>query len=287
MGLSAQHHAVEGPISEKKTGNSLFLRVKERTIANCWDKMEIPVDIPTQDCNTSSGPRAVIGHDDFRSGIIRLTPQLLFVFFVPLLFTLHGRGRTHIFDYESNIGLATEQSGTVCLAINNDELATGHRIALVVFTTPQSIAQTDVLRRLPSSCQSTDASNANFAYYELRVVEGTLAPSAPAVAVVDPAQPLKVLGRFVVGDLEGDRHPEYFRECTSKEGVHLSVWTGKPLRGKRRWHRYYYLGYDVERNCTSKETKNSGPLKALQQEVAYATEWIRLGAAVPNDVKRR
>ena len=27
---------------EESGGNSLFLKVKERTIANCWDKTEIP-----------------------------------------------------------------------------------------------------------------------------------------------------------------------------------------------------------------------------------------------------
>lgn len=27
----------------EERGNSLFLKVKERTIANCWDKMETPV----------------------------------------------------------------------------------------------------------------------------------------------------------------------------------------------------------------------------------------------------
>jgi hypothetical protein len=30
------------------------------------------------------------------------------------------------------------------------------------------------------------------------------------------------------------------------------------LRGKRRWHQYYYLGYDAEPNCTPAETRTSG-----------------------------
>ena len=43
MCVLAQHHAAEDPISGRKAGNSLFLKVKECTIANCWDKMETPV----------------------------------------------------------------------------------------------------------------------------------------------------------------------------------------------------------------------------------------------------
>jgi hypothetical protein len=42
MGVSAQHHPAEAPFSAKKGGNSLFSKAKEHTIADCWDKMEIP-----------------------------------------------------------------------------------------------------------------------------------------------------------------------------------------------------------------------------------------------------
>ena len=44
-----------------------------------------------------------------------------------------------------------------------------------------------------------------------------------------------------------------FRVCTSGEGMHLTAWSGKPLTGKRVWHAYHYLGYDVEPNCKPKD----------------------------------
>ena len=44
-----------------------------------------------------------------------------------------------------------------------------------------------------------------------------------------------------------------FRTCTSGEGIHLTAWSGKPLSGKRIWHAYHSLGYDVEPNCTPKD----------------------------------
>jgi len=44
-----------------------------------------------------------------------------------------------------------------------------------------------------------------------------------------------------------------FRVCTSGEGMHLTAWSGKLLAGKRVWHAYHYLGYDVEPNCKPKD----------------------------------
>jgi len=44
-----------------------------------------------------------------------------------------------------------------------------------------------------------------------------------------------------------------FRVCTSSEGMHMTAWLGKPLAGKRVWHAYHYLGYDVEPNCMPKD----------------------------------
>jgi hypothetical protein len=39
------------------------------------------------------------------------------------------------------------------------------------------------------------------------------------------------------------------RACASSEGLHLTGWSGIPLRSERLWHQYYYLGYDVEPDC--------------------------------------
>nr|ART40845.1 L810 [uncultured bacterium] len=46
-----------------------------------------------------------------------------------------------------------------------------------------------------------------------------------------------------------------FSACASTEGVHLNVWMGKAHTGKKLWHRYYYLGYDVEPTCTEADFK--------------------------------
>jgi hypothetical protein len=44
MRVSAQSYPAEGPVSAKRRRkNSLFPEAKERTIADCRDKMEIPI----------------------------------------------------------------------------------------------------------------------------------------------------------------------------------------------------------------------------------------------------
>ena len=186
----------------------------------------------------------------------RLLTRLLAVL---LLLAPCGHGRAAVFHYDSGLGVASERSGTICLTIANRNLPAGQSVSLVVLTPQQAVAQAEVLRVLPTGCMGEDAANANRAFYELRLVKGTLPSVAPAIAVVNPVQPLRQSGNSVVADLDGDHRLEYFRQCTSSEGVHLTVWAGKPLTGKRLWHEYFYLGYDVEPNCTDKDVADDLP----------------------------
>jgi hypothetical protein len=159
----------------------------------------------------------------------------------------------HSFHYDTNLGVASQRADTVCLSISNRHLDEGQVVSLVVLAPQQVIAQAKVVRVLTTDCMGADAAQSTVASYEVKMVQGSLQPGTPAIAVVNPAKPLRLSGGAVVGDLDGNGQLEYFRQCTSSEGVHLTVWTGKPLAGKRRWHDYYYLGYDVEPNCTDAE----------------------------------
>jgi hypothetical protein len=69
------------------------------------------------------------------------------------------------------------------------------------------------------------------------------------VALVGPATP-GVADSAVEVQVPSSTEPLRFRTCTSIEGLHLTVWLGKPLLGKRLWHEYVYLGFDVEPTCT-------------------------------------
>jgi hypothetical protein len=183
------------------------------------------------------------------------TPIIVVIFFLAPC----GHARSRVFHFDSSLGVASENGGTICLAIANRNLAAGQPVSLVVLTPQQSMVQAKVLRAIPNGCQNPAPAAAGQAAYELRVIKGTLPSLAPAIAVVNPIQPLRVSGDVMVGDLSGDHQLDYFRQCTSTEGVHLTVWAGKPLTGKRLWHQYFYLGYDVEPNCTDQDVADGHP----------------------------
>lgn len=149
-----------------------------------------------------------------------------------------------------------QRSGTTCLYTHNGELATGNLLTLVLPSPPQSILRAEIVDPVSTNCPSIDTNDALLKAYEIHL-EGDLPASTPAIAVSGFAGRFQTKGKYVVADIDGDGRPELFRFCASSEGIHLTVWSGKLLRGKPRWHQYYYLGYDVEPNCTPAETGTS------------------------------
>jgi hypothetical protein len=77
-----------------------------------------------------------------------------------------------------------------------------------------------------------------------------LEPLQVYFAVLNPGKTPELIDGVVQLDLDGDGRAETFRACTSSEGLHLKIWSGAPGTGTQRWHRYLYLGYDVEPSCT-------------------------------------
>lgn len=131
-----------------------------------------------------------------------------------------------------------------CFAIRNPSLAAGTPLHLVNAMPPQS----DTAARV----EGTGGTCASGELSAFRV-----APQAgpvPAIGIVGFGGSLQSDGGMLSADLDGDGQREYFRACTSSEGVHLTIWTGKPLTGRLRWHGYQALGYDVEPDCKPEET---------------------------------
>jgi len=79
--------------------------------------------------------------------------------------------------------------------------------------------------------------------------------SVPAFAVANFHGPFRETAHGITADLDRNGAIESFRSCTSGEGVHLTIWADQPLEGLRKWHDYYYLGYDVDADCTASETQ--------------------------------
>ena len=159
----------------------------------------------------------------------------------------------------SHLGVAVQKSDTACLYIHNAELAAGSPLTLVVLTPPQSIAKAEIVGPASENCPSIDKSDSNMKLYRIRLLERNPLPTTPAIAVSGFSGRFQTRGKYVTADIDGDGRPEFFRFCASSEGIHMTVWSGKLLRGKPRWHQYYYLGYDVEANCSPEDTETARP----------------------------
>jgi len=75
--------------------------------------------------------------------------------------------------------------------------------------------------------------------------------------------PIIILGKAPLAQMRGDtvllavepgKVSWRFRTCASAEGIHATAWSGVPLSSPRRWHAYYYLGYDVDPDCKPADT---------------------------------
>jgi hypothetical protein len=77
-----------------------------------------------------------------------------------------------------------------------------------------------------------------------------LHPGATFIAVVGSATAKTTDGVVELAMTSSPQQAVRFRVCTSIEGLHLTAWAGQPLKSKRIWHEYVYLGYDVEPSCS-------------------------------------
>jgi hypothetical protein len=160
---------------------------------------------------------------------------------------------TDKFDYTSGVGVAVLKSAGSCLEIANGSLVNGKRFPFVTPDPPQTTGLAATIRETQKPC-TTSIPKPGLHYYEFTVARGTLKRGAPAFALPGYNGQFTTTGDQVSADLDGDGQPEYFRSCTSTEGVHLTIWSGKPLEGEKRWHYYYPLGYDVSPTCDPRET---------------------------------
>jgi len=154
--------------------------------------------------------------------------------------------------YENNLGLVVASSNRACLTIADN--VAGNAVFAIVDT--QSQQRYDAAILAPADeCLDQGARDLGLRGYSVRFDRQQ--PSTPffGIAVVGVSSSFRSVDGLAVADLDGDRHDEYFRSCTSVEGVHFTVWSDQPLTGKRRWHRYYPLGYDVSPTCTAAETE--------------------------------
>jgi hypothetical protein len=151
------------------------------------------------------------------------------------------------FDFETDVGIAvTDTAGVACLRTPGN-WKQGNRLFLINALGVRRIDGAVIghaVERCAEERQLDDLPGRQ------AVVAAGLEPSHIFFALNTAEFSADTRGESVITDLDGDGEAEMLRVCNSTEGLHLSIWTGAPGAGTRRWHRYLYFGYDMVPTCT-------------------------------------
>ena len=160
------------------------------------------------------------------------------------------------FDYTTRMFAADEDSsGTfVCFAATDTTLLPGTRATIVFTGFPQHSAIGRVTRRGKLPCiPGPPMPPLDSIQYIAEMPRDTADRiGIPVVLLGRVAKPVQ-RGDTVTIEVEPGRPSIRFRVCASTEGLHATAWAGAPLASTRRWHSYYYLGYDVDPTCNEAE----------------------------------
>ena len=152
---------------------------------------------------------------------------------------------------------AMSQDRSICVAMPAPALASGATLTLVRADRPQSALVVTVDRSV-TVCEPLERALIEGPYYSVqRPASSTAGPGSVWVALVGRLETRRVSSCAIAVRLSAAQRDVRIRSCTSREGLHLTVWAGTPLTSRRLWHQYYYLGYDVEPSCDSRDFRDS------------------------------
>jgi hypothetical protein len=172
-------------------------------------------------------------------------------------------------NFEGILGVArAHKPGLICVAMPN-ALQPGDALTLV--TVPPALMRSDstpdgyssvVAARVTGDGQRDCTMQATGSglrlpgdsVYTVSIVRDTVKTGQVYFAVSLPFDSFYRVGHAAGARISRAGDVLNFRICASAEGLHLTAWDGKPLTGKRVWHRYYYLGMDLEPTCGEKDT---------------------------------
>ena len=181
------------------------------------------------------------------------------------------------FSYSRRVGvLQDSRDAGPCLVVADSSLRAGTPVLLVFPDRPQRLGSGQVRAKRDRPCTEPgdewgavmggEAGDApEYAAYDVVLAPHggdmrTDAPSARSglgIAITWGAGLVTLRGDSAAGDLDSDGRAESFGACTSHEGIHLSVTGDSAGAAVRRWHRYYYVPYDLEPTCSETRASDS------------------------------
>lgn len=156
----------------------------------------------------------------------------------------------------ASIGVAAASpDGQICVAMPAPPLAPGTAVTLIQPDHRQAVLVAIIDRPVPA-CERLERALVPAPYYLARRTTTTASDSGTLwIALSGRLGTRRAGSGAIVVQLNAAYPNAQVRLCTSQEGVHLTVWAGAPLKSRRLWHEYYYLGYDVEPSCEERDTR--------------------------------
>jgi hypothetical protein len=149
-----------------------------------------------------------------------------------------------------------DSSGTrLCFQSEDTTLPYGAPATVVHSAFPQFATGGTLGRRSKRPCFPGPPGSPDSIVYVVNAPGDTIGWRGVPIIVLGRVPPIQMRGDTVMLGIEPGKPSWRFRTCASTEGIHATAWSGAPLTSPRRWHSYYYLGYDVEPDCTPADYK--------------------------------
>ena len=157
-------------------------------------------------------------------------------------------------DDSPRMFVADQDSSGTRLCFKSDlNFPSGTPVTVVHSAFPQYATSGRLGKRTKSPCFPPPRASDDSMEYSVDAPEDTIGRRGVPVVILGKVPAAKMRGDTVTLLVEAGKPPWRFRTCASEEGIHATAWSGTPLAASRRWHAYYYLGYDVEPNCTPRD----------------------------------
>lgn len=182
---------------------------------------------------------------------------IVIIVIVIAVFPMISLSETNRKASEPNVGiLYRDRDDTLFLAIPDSTIEPGSRV--VICTAPDKrvicCAETRAAGSLtPEGDRFALFDGKDTVLYPLLLEKEKKSEIELGFGIIGPPDVYSAMNNTIKLDLNKDGSGDSFRDCTSHEGVHLAICSGKPLESKRLWHAYYYLAYETEPSCFEKD----------------------------------
>jgi hypothetical protein len=149
------------------------------------------------------------------------------------------------------LGVGVRDVNRFCIAVADSHLAAGAHV-VVVSPLDKTFGEAVVVETAKQPCPGA-ADSPGLTSYELHPAKGDLRKTIALVGVVGGLDRFSVSDNSVIAS-DGAGKNATFRGCLADGGVHLTLWSGKPLESELLWHGFRFVDFDMDaENCTPKD----------------------------------